>query len=186
MNAFRNFGTPARRLLLWLSAMAVLSGCQFCKNSMPTPPLGTHNDPIWRRQEAAPATDMTIYQHEFEMNGPHINAVVRPSPRDCRPLALRRHAAGHCRRSSTSQDPQSEFKYPVNPNSDLDLHRREMVVQMLAHMGIPNADGIVVVAPAVAEGYTAIEASEAYQNGMFENGNGQGNGGSVGGRRRHG
>jgi hypothetical protein len=182
MNAFRN--TVKHYLLLALSASVLLSGCQCCKNSMPTPPLGTHSDPIWRHQEAGgEATDMTVYQHEFELDGARMN----PAGQDhLRAIAARLHCGVTLpvtvERSATSIDPQSEYKYPVNPNSELDLRRREMVVQMLGHMGISNADNCVVVAPAIAEGATAIEASGAYQRGVLEsNYNNQGNAGNYGG-----
>jgi hypothetical protein len=180
----RSINKIACSALLWLLAIVLAGGCQCWKKSFPTPPLGTHSDPIWRRQEAAGhASDLVIYQHEFDVNGDNLNTGGQDHLRS---IAARLHCGVALpviiERSSTSENPQSEFKYPVNPNSELDLRRRDMIVKSLVNMGIPHADNCVVVAPAMAEGITAVEAIRAYQNGVLENNSQNGNyGGTAGG-----
>ena len=53
---------------------------------------------------------------------------------------------------------------------------------MLIALGITNADQCVVVAPPLAEGYTATEAARAYSRGLSERNNGgEGGRGAAGG-----
>ena len=150
----------------------------------PTPPLGTQSDAIWRRQAAAAsASDFVIYQNEFEKNGVHLNTAGEDHLRS---IAARLHCGAPVpviiERSMTHIRPETEFKYPIHPDFELDRRRREAVVATLVAMGIPNAEQCTVVAPAMAEGFTANEAAQAQNQGMMSGGgNGGGRGGNGGG-----
>jgi hypothetical protein len=166
----------------WIFMVVAISGCNCCEKKTPTPPLGTQSDAIWRRQEAgASASDFVIYQHEFELNGTRLNTAGEDHLRS---IAARLHCGAPVpviiERCSNHVRPNTEFKYPVHPDLDLDKRRREMVVATLIAMGIPNADQNTVVAPALAEGFTAEEASQAYNQGLMNSGHGN-NGGHGGG-----
>jgi hypothetical protein len=142
----------------------------------PTAPLGAQSDAIWRRQEAGgAASDFVIYQHEFEMDGARLNLGGEDHLRS---IAARLHCGAPVpvvvERSMTSVRPDSEYRYPVNANPDLDMKRRAAVVKSLIAMGLPQADHCVVVAPAMAEGYTATEAVQAYYQGLTGATNGRG------------
>jgi hypothetical protein len=168
---------PIAALCLCLTAS--LAGCSLFDSDRktPTPPLGVQSDEIWRRHEAgASASDFVIYQHEFELNGTRLNLGGQDHLRS---IAARLHSGQPLpvviERSMTSERPDSEFHYPVNPNPELDMQRRAAVAKCLIAMGIPQADHCVVVAPAMAEGYTATEAAAAYEQGL-----------SIGGANRSG
>jgi hypothetical protein len=126
------------------------------------------SDEIWRRQAAgASASDFVIYQNEFELNGTRLNLAGEDHLRS---IAARLHCGQPVpvviERSMTSERPDSEFHYPVNANPELDMKRRTAVVKCLIAMGISQAEHCVVVAPAMAEGYTATEAVAAYYEGV--------------------
>ena len=64
--------------------------------------------------------------------------------------------------SSMTVDPDTQFGFPVHNNEELDLQRRQFVVQALTEMGISNAEDRVVVSPAIAPGFESFEAERAY------------------------
>jgi hypothetical protein len=154
----------------------------------PTPPLGTQSDAIWRRQEAgASASDFVIYEHEFVVD-PEGQGKIRLNTAGedhLKSIAARLNCGAPLpvvvERSMISEHPDSKYHYPVNPNPELDMKRREVVVKALVGLGIANADQCVVVAPAIAEGLTATEASRAYHHSLTNSGRGNGYGGSSAG-----
>ncbi len=152
----------------------------------PAPPaqLGTISDGIWQNQERnGEASDFVIYQHEFDMDSPRLNMAGQDHVKQI----VARLNSGHnqpvlVERSMMSSRPDTEFGYPVHPNPELDMQRREMVVRCLAAMGVADADQRVVVAPALAEGYKATEARQAYLQGFRQDRfGGYGHGGYLGG-----
>ena len=66
---------------------------------------------------------------------------------------------------------------PHNAQPELDAARRRTIVESLARMGLPNVEDRVVIAPAFAEGFTAIEGEQAYYQTL-----GGGFGGGAGNR----
>ncbi|MGD0897245.1 MAG: hypothetical protein ABR915_05370 [Thermoguttaceae bacterium] len=167
---------------LGMAATAPLaSGCHTCggcnecgcsgRSGPPTAPLGALTDPIWQRQEAgAAASDFVVYQHEFEMNDFHLNT---DGEDHVKAIASRLHA-GAClpvviERGMTTARPDTQFKYPIHPNPELDLQRRDVVVRALTAMGIADAEQRVSVAPAMASGQTATEAARSYRQGLLGN-----------------
>ncbi len=144
-----------------------LSGCKAWKEfyQQPTPPaLGTNSDQLWQRQEAnAERSDFVVYQHEFQLNGERLNTAGEDHVKK---IAARLHAGQAeqvvVERSMMSPRADSVNHYPVHPNPELDMRRREIVVRCLEAMGIPDADQYVVVTPALATGLTGNEAEAAY------------------------
>jgi hypothetical protein len=150
----------------------------------PTPeaPLGAISDEIWQMQEHnAEAADFVLYQHEFELNGIRLNNAAEDHVKQ---IAERLLAGQNfpvvVERSDTSARPETELQYPVHPNPELDMRRREVVVRALALLGVPDADARVVVAPRFDAGFKAFEAVRAYNQG-FGRGGGFGGGLGVGG-----
>ncbi len=134
----------------------------------PAEPLGTKSDAIWRKQELnAEASDFVIYQHEFEYNGYRLNMAGEDHLKQ---IAYRLRQ-GHdfpvvVERSTTTARPDTKFKYPVHPNPQLDMKRREVVVRALAAMGVHDAEQRVVVAPAYVPGTKATEDAAAYRRAL--------------------
>jgi hypothetical protein len=162
----------AIQALLGLAAPVLLAGgC--CRYNCPTPmsPLGAQSDDIWRRQEVeAAASEFVIYEHEFaNPDGIQLNAGGQDH---LKAIAARLQAGAPMpvliERSMSSVGPGSSYGYPVNPNPELDMCRRNAVAKALQGMGIGNAERCVMVAPALAEGYTGVEAAAAYDHGMAD------------------
>jgi len=70
-------------------------------------------------------------------------------------------------RSQNSKRWATRHRYPVHFNRELDESRRQTVVTALTALGIPNANEIVVVAPAFAEGLDVQESAQSYQRSRF-------------------
>ena len=174
-----------------LAMIAVTSGCQHYHQAkmlyQPPPavaPLGAVSDPIWQSQEArAEASDFVVYQHEFayqsaELNSCGMNHLMQVAAR----LKYCPHLPVIVEPGNMTIREETEFQYPVHPNPELDLRRREVVVLALQELGIPNAEKRVVVAPALAAEANAIEATRAYNQGLSGGGFfGGGFGGGFGG-----
>jgi hypothetical protein len=184
MKASQNTAASAA---LWIAVLASMAGCHsWGTHKTPTPPLGTQSDCFWRNQEvAAAASEFVMYEHEFVLNETGLNMGGEDHLRS---IAARLHDGAAMpviiERSMTSERPDSTYKYPVNPNPDLDMRRRDAVVKDLVALGIADADQCVVVAPALAEGYTATEAIRSYNRGLSESTSGRtgfGGGNGVGG-----
>jgi len=158
-------GCPARRSLVYERPTAA--------------PLGTLSDPVWQRQEGnAERSDFVIHEHEFV----DASEVLNMAGEDHVKQIAARLASGQdthviVERSRNSARPETEYKYPVHPNPDLDMRRRELVVRCLVAMRVPDADVRVVVAPDLAPEYRAGEIEATYvENGNNRNNNGNNNG----------
>lgn len=162
---------------IWLSVVLVglvltASGCQTWKltKMLYEPPapqrdLGSINDTIFKSQEAnAEASKYVFYEHEFKLNSPQLNDggenhLMMVAAR----LQRGQEAPVIVEKCSMGIDPDSEYKYPVNPDPELDVRRRQVIVMALTRLGIKDADGRVVIAPALAGGSKATEDEQAYQ-----------------------
>ncbi len=161
------------RLLLVSASLLLLAatGCQgwgtWFRDPAPAP-LGALSDPIWRNQEAnAERSDFVIYQHEFQGNTEWLNTGGEDHVKQIAYRLLNgQDAQVLVERSMSSPREDTEFKYPVHPNPELDMQRRDIVVRSLAAMGVADADQRVVVSPALTPGFTADEAESAYRTGV--------------------
>ena len=193
---------PAKTSWLFFWGLLALSASTGCRSAAPlfyVPPdppqmLGMVVDELNEHQEVnAEASKYVFYQHEFELNefgdgrtAPGLRLNPYGEDHAKRVAAnLRAHGATFpvvVERSQTSSKDDTEFHYPVHFNADLDLQRRAVVVAALEEMGIGDAENLVVVAPAFAQPYTAIEAQRAYLRGIRGNrSGGYGGGGGFGG-----
>lgn len=164
-------------------AITLVCGCQQGWRSFyqqpSIEPLGAISDPIWQAQElGAEQADFTVYQHEFEKNAVRLNTDGEDHVKQ---LAARLLAGQDTlvvvERSRMTARPDTEYRYPIHTNPELDNQRRELLVLALSSMGVADAEERVIVAPAYATGFEATEAAQAYQQGI---GNGAGGGGFGG------
>ena len=177
----------AKRSALAAGVMVLLvAGCQsqaWRQFYQPPPPqpLGALSDPIWQNQEAnAEMSDFVVYQHEFQKDTEWLNTNGEDHVKQIAARLMEgQDAQVVVERSNTSVRAETEFQYPVHPNPELDLRRREILVRSLAAMGIADAEARVVVAPALAQGITGNEAEAAYGAGL--SGSDYGAGGTGGG-----
>jgi hypothetical protein len=179
---WRRAGSVGAGLLL-ASVVGCSSRCQRVREAYvppsPQAPLGAITDQIHQIQEAnAEHSDFVIYQHEFELDTDQLNVsgkdhvkqiaarlpqLVDPSQRANPQLDERLVLV---ERSNTSVDDNTEFEYPVHPNPDLDMRRREVIVRSLAAMGITDAEQRVVVSNSLTPGQKATSAERDYHQGL--------------------
>lgn len=146
-------------------------------------PLGTFMDPIWIAQEEnAEPTKFIIYQHEFVYNVSRLNWAGEDHIRQ---IAARLHAGQNfpvlVERSTTSKREDTEYKYSIHLNPELDMQRRAMVVQVLTAMGIPDAEQRVVVSPQLTRAFQDGEAERSFYRSFGQAGGYGGFGGGFGG-----
>lgn len=173
-----------------LLATAILTGCQnttpIPSRPTPPPPIGYLNDPVFRKQERnAEASDFVINRHEFrgktalmnEMGQAHIKQIAYRAQKDhIFPIVIEP--------SDSKIDEESNNKYPIHPDPELDRLRRQVVVRALMEMGVGDAEQRVVIAPAYTPGYEIFEGERAFRRGFyggFGSRFGQGFGGFSGG-----
>jgi hypothetical protein len=187
--------------LFSFSLVGCQSGGQGTYISYPTEPrpLGSIVDQMNELQEHnAERAKLVIYNHEFELNKPEWeHRLNRPYDGPPRGFRLTPSGQDHVRqiasilaetgedmvvieRNQTSLREATEYKYSVHYGDKLDLERREIVVQALESLGVPDAKNRVIVAPAFSEGLESAEAASAYAQ-SFGRANNQGSGGNSGG-----
>jgi hypothetical protein len=175
-------------LALALCALSlVTTGCGYFRRARvayqrpsPPPPLGTISDSLWTNMESnAEASDFIIYEHEFVYRKTRLNDAGQDHLKQ---LAARIQSGQDMpvmiERGRTAEREDTEYKYPVHLDPDLDNKRRGVVVRSLEALGVENAEERVVVAPALRPGQKASEAAAAYQQGISNYG---GFGGGFGG-----
>jgi hypothetical protein len=159
----------------------------------PAAPLGSVIDQVDQTQEAnAENSDFVIYQHEFQLGTDRLNVAGMDHVKQIAARLPQFIDPAHpsdpqqdsrfilVERSNTSVDETTEFEYPVNPNPELDMQRREVVVRSLVAMGIPDAEQRVVVSNALFPGQKATETERDYLQSISGGGYG-GFGGGFGG-----
>jgi len=134
-------------------------------------PLGTQSDAVWRQQEAnAEASDFVVYQHEFQPGSERLNTDGEDHVQQIAARLLQGHEAPVVvERSRMSPREDTQYRFPVHTNPELDMNRRDVIVRALMALGIADADERVVVAPAYAPGFRATEAEAAYRRGLSGN-----------------
>ncbi len=182
---------PLREWRTALAALAlglnVVSGCSlrwgggYFNAPSGYPPQGTLTDPLWQTQEDnAEPSKFVVYQHEWLQNTTRLNTYGEDHLKQ---VAARINAGQNfaviIERSNSSVRDTSEFHYPIHSNAELDARRREIVVQALSMMGVPDAQQRVVISTAITRGFHEYESERAYYN-MFR-GAGVGFGGFGGG-----
>ena len=116
-------------------------------------PLGQVTDSHWETQQTnAEASDFVFYDHEFKGN------TARLTP------AGKKHLMQVALRLPQVPFPVIVEEIPDDAEPELDGQRRQAIVDGLTRLGLKMIDGRVVVAPAFAEGITAIEGESGYYN----------------------
>jgi hypothetical protein len=123
-------------------------------------PLGQVTDSFWETQQTnAEAADFTFFDHEFKGN----TAELAPG--------AKKHLMQVALRLEHVPFPVVVEESPHNGRPQLDKARQKTIVEQLARLGVPEAEKRVVIAPAFAEGFTAVEGEAAYyhtlNNGQF-------------------
>jgi len=163
--------------LLPLAGCLVLAGCQ---STEPKPkigppydrpfPLGHVTDAHWETQQAnAEAADFIFYDHEFEGATPQLTP------------AGKKHLLQIAVRLEHVPFPVVVEESPNRRNPELDQLRRKTIVAQLDQLGLADAAGRVVVAPAFPAGLSAIEGEAAYYS-SFQDTYSGGTGRAFGGR----
>jgi hypothetical protein len=180
-----------RRTTIWgwtLAGLAVVAGCHhpgdrrhgtYRGPAADRPfPLGQVSDAHWETQQTnAEAADFIFYDHEFRYD-----TKARVDTAELTP-AGKKHLMQVALRLEHVPFPVVIEQSPNNSRPELDEARRRTVVEQLARLGLPNAEERVIVAGAFPEGYTGIEAENAYYNiftGAFGGGMGRRFGGTGG------
>lgn len=119
-------------------------------------PIGQVTDSFWETQQTnGEAADFIFFDHEFAGQ----TANLAPGAKD----KLMQVAT----RLEHVPFPVTIEQSPHNGRPQLDQQRRQVIVEQLARLGVPEADKRVVVAPAFTEGYTAIEGEAAYYQNIY-------------------
>ncbi len=170
--------------ILCVAAMGI-AGCRsheswrdYYQQPEPPKPLGALTDPVWQNQEAnAEASDFVIHEHEFEDNSPRLNLGGEDHVKQ---IAARLNAGQDVpvvvERGMSGLPNTGDYRYPVHPDPQLDMQRREMIVRALTAMNIADAEHRVVVAPAYASGLSGNEAESSYSLGLTGSDYGTGSG----------
>lgn len=149
------------------------------------PPNGAISDPIFSNMESnAEALDFIVYQHEFKYNEARLNDAGQDHVKQMASRILDgQDMLVMVERSRTSVKEDTEYKFPVHLNPELDMQRREVIVRSLAALGVEDAEDRVVVAPDLRPGFNSNEATNAYYQGFSNYGYGGygGYGGGFGG-----
>ncbi len=133
-------------------------------------PIGQVPDAFWETQQTnAEAADFVFYDHEFVAE----TAEFTPG--------AKRHLESVALRMEHGPFPIVIEMSTHDAKRELDQTRRVAIVEQLARMGVPNSADRVIIAPAFAEGFTAVEAERAYSatigsGGSFSGGSSRGGG----------
>jgi len=173
------------------AAVLAAGGCPGWKEILPqrpaASPLGTLSDPVWQNQELnAEKSDFVVHEHEFVENSEFLNFAGEDHLKQIAArLATGQDAQVVVERTRNFARPDTEYKYRVNLNPEMDMRRRDIVVRCLLAMKIADADTRVVIAPDLAPSYRAGErAATDYSDALGSHNNdwngGTGAGGGVG------
>jgi uncharacterized membrane protein YgcG len=166
------------------------AGCGHCRKSRNycaaagyyPAPLGTLSDPVWQQQESnAEASDFVVYEHEWTGNTTDLNDLGKTHVKQIAARALMVPFPILVQQSSMTARPDTRYQFPVHNNEELDMQRRQLVVQALITMGVQDAEERVVVSPALTPGFESFEAERAYGIGFSGGGWGGWGGGGGGG-----
>jgi hypothetical protein len=176
-------------LLSAACCLLLFSGCQCCdgwfggRSHVPRQqrtgpgydrpfPLGQVTDAHWDTQETnAEAADFILYDHEF------VGDTAKLTPKG------EEHLVQIALRLDHVPFPVVVEQSPEGRYPQLDVKRRQAVIHYLSKLGLENFENRVVVAPAFAEGLSAVQGEAAYYStlgGGFTGGTGRRFGGYGG------
>jgi hypothetical protein len=176
--------TQLRKVLAGAAGILLLVVAAGCPQRPSVAPLGTLSDPVWENQEAnAERSDFVVHEHEFIDNGEFLNTAGEDHVKQIAArIASGQDAQVLVERTRNFARPDTEYKYRVHTNPEMDMRRREIVVRALAAMKISDADARVVIAPDLAPEYRAGErAASDYGDTLGNQGNRAGGAAGAGG-----
>jgi len=167
-----------RTLLLTATLLAALAGCHhgddcgdgggggWFRRSYRGPgadrpfPIGQVSDSFWETQETnAEAADFIFYDHEFRGNTAELSPGAK---KHLMQVALRLE---HVPFPVVIEESPGTHSPADNAfRRELDLARRQTIVEQLARLGVGNIEERVIVANAFPEGYTGVESEGSYYN----------------------
>lgn len=135
--------------------------------------VGAATDAFWATQQTnAEAADFIFFDHEFEGNTAMLTSGAK---KKLMSVALR----------------LEHVPFPIvieeslhDRRPQLDVARLRTVVEQLARLGVEDAERRVIIAPAFAEGVSAVEGEAAYQRVLSGAGQGNRSGGNRSGGNR--
>jgi hypothetical protein len=173
-----------RNAILIMASLALLAGCHHRRDSYTGPladrpfPLGQVSDAHWETQQTnAEAADFIFYDHEFRYDIKSRIDTAELTP------GGKKHLMQVALRWEHVPFPVVVEESPHNGRPELDQARRRTIIEQLGRLGVSHAEQRVIVANAFPEGYTGIEAENAYYNVLgntFGGGVGRRYGGSGG------
>ena len=173
--------------LMPLTTAVCIAGCHHCTDmgDITPHPLGTLSDSVWRSQESnAEASDFVIHEHEWianseSLNDQGINHLMRITARIAGvPYPIVIEPSSQSVRQETTL-----HQFPIHNDSELDLRRRDVIVDALTRRNVVDSATRVLVGPATAPGFESFEGEEAYNRGFggSSDGSSLGRGGLGGG-----
>ena len=123
-------------------------------------PIGQVSDSFWETQETnAEAADFIFYDHEFRGNTAELSPGAK---KHLMQVALRLE---HVPFPVVIEESPGTHSPADNAfRRELDLARRQTIVEQLARLGVGNIEERVIVANAFPEGYTGVESEGSYYN----------------------
>lgn len=171
---------PMALSMLTIGLAAGCSHCDRCQymGDITPKPVGTLSDPVWQQQESnAEASDFIVHEHEWvgnsallnQLGKEHINQIAARANVHRYPIMIEAS-------SKTSRD-DTQYFFPVHGDKELDARRREILVEALQLLGVPDADERVTVGTTYSPGFYGFEAQGAFGQAF----SGRGNSGAAGG-----
>ena len=169
-----------------------ISGCMDLNNRTQrqmtqSAPLGTISDGVWSAQkQRGEASEFVMYEHQFGLRSERLTLDGEDHIKQIANRLLNGLDSPVVVERSMNSNQFGRFKYPVNPDPELDNLRRGVVVAALVELGIADADELVVVAPAFATHANGLEAESAFYRTLGGGFSGNSFGGGFGGFGRGG
>ena len=180
--------------LMPLTTAVCFAGCRHCTElgDITPYPLGTLSDQVWKDQESnAEASDFVIHEHEWVANSEslndmginHLMRITARAPEVPYPIVVEPSSQSVRRETTLHQ-------FPIHNDVELDIRRREVIVNAMTQRNIMDATTRVMIGPATVPGFESIEGEDAYNRAFSRSGDGGGTlgrggfgGGGVGGGR---
>jgi len=183
----RRIFVPYDFLILIASGIFAVSGCvdfhhRSRQQSTQSAPLGTISDGVWFSQEqGGEASEFVMYGHEFGLRSDRLTLDGEDHIKQIANRLLNGSDSPVVVERSMNNNSFGRFKYPVNPDPELDNLRRGIVVAALEELGVADAEDLVVVAPAFATPANGQEAESAFYRSLGGGFSGNSFGGGFGG-----
>src|SRR5688500_2129140 len=131
---------------LLMAGVGLSAGCYRYTGLVDAPaPLGTTVDPFFQQMESnAEASDFVIYEHEFVGASAELNAGGQDHLKEIAARLAQVPYPVIIAQSQITSRERDYYKYPIHYNEQLDLERRELIVQALTQMAVPDAQQRVV------------------------------------------